>query len=141
MRNHLTKLYNYHEYPEDGSHRFTGSWYDVTIFNYQPGSLPLSGGTGMSTRIPVVYASPKGSTAEIAQAVGKELQSTGHDTDVIAIKSVTSLESYKAVASGVRSLWVKSWRCWKVCWKIPGYPVKNPGRRIWRWCGPGKKSH
>ena len=54
----------------------------------------------MSTRILVTYASPKGSTAEIAQAVGKELQSAGYGIDVTEIKSVTSLEGYKAVVIG-----------------------------------------
>jgi menaquinone-dependent protoporphyrinogen oxidase len=54
----------------------------------------------MSTRILVAYASPKGSTAEIAQAVGKELQSAGYGIDVTEIKSVTSLEGYNAVIIG-----------------------------------------
>jgi menaquinone-dependent protoporphyrinogen oxidase len=54
----------------------------------------------MSTRILVAYASPKGSTAEIAQAVGKELQSAGYGVDVIEMKSVSSLEGYNAVVIG-----------------------------------------
>lgn len=42
-------------------------------------------------RILVAYASKKGSTAEIAQAIGKELQGAGHLVDVTEMKSVSSL--------------------------------------------------
>jgi menaquinone-dependent protoporphyrinogen oxidase len=54
----------------------------------------------MSTRILVAYASLRGSTAEIAQAVGKELQSAGYGVDVVEMRSVSSLESYHAVVVG-----------------------------------------
>jgi menaquinone-dependent protoporphyrinogen oxidase len=67
----------------------------------------------MSTRILVAYASPGGSTAEIAQAVGKELQSAGYGIDVIEMKSVSSLEGYNAVVIGGRSTWERSWATWE----------------------------
>jgi menaquinone-dependent protoporphyrinogen oxidase len=51
-------------------------------------------------RILVAYASKKGSTAEIAQAIGKELQAAGHTADVTEIKSVSSLEGYNSVVIG-----------------------------------------
>lgn len=54
----------------------------------------------MSTRILVAYASQRGSTAEIAQAVGKELQLAGYDVEVIEMKSVSSLAGYSAVVIG-----------------------------------------
>ncbi len=54
----------------------------------------------MAARILVAYASPKGSTAEIAQAVGKELQSAGHSVEVSEMKTVSSLEGYHAVVIG-----------------------------------------
>ena len=54
----------------------------------------------MSTRILVAYVSPRGSTAGIAQSVGKELQLAGHSVDVIEMKSVSSLEGYNAVVIG-----------------------------------------
>lgn len=54
----------------------------------------------MPPRVLITYASPKGSTAEIAQAIGKELQSAGYGIDVIEIKLVTSLEGYNAVVIG-----------------------------------------
>ncbi len=54
----------------------------------------------MSARILVVYASPRGSTAEIARAIGKELRSAGYEVDVIEAGSVSSLEGCSAVVLG-----------------------------------------
>ena len=54
----------------------------------------------MSTRILVAYVSPKGSTAEIAQAIGKEMQFAGYPVDVVEMKTVSSLEEYTAVVIG-----------------------------------------
>jgi len=48
----------------------------------------------------VAYASKKGSTTEIAQAIGKEIRAAGHLVDVTEMKSVSSLESYNAVVIG-----------------------------------------
>ena len=55
----------------------------------------------MSGRILVAYASRKGSTAGIPQAIGKELTSEGYAVDVSEMKSVTSLAGYNAVVIGV----------------------------------------
>jgi menaquinone-dependent protoporphyrinogen oxidase len=54
----------------------------------------------MSGRILVAYASRKGSTAGIAQAIGKELTSEGYVVDVSEMRSVTSLAGYNAVVIG-----------------------------------------
>jgi len=54
----------------------------------------------MAAHILVAYASPRGSTAEIAQAVGKELRSAGHSADVAEMKTVSSLSGYHAVVIG-----------------------------------------
>jgi menaquinone-dependent protoporphyrinogen oxidase len=51
-------------------------------------------------RILVAYATKKGSTAEIAQAVGKELEVSGHVAEVAEIGTVTSLAGYNAVVIG-----------------------------------------
>ncbi len=51
-------------------------------------------------RILVAYVSKKGSTAEIAHAIGKELQVAGHLVDVTEMKSVLSLEGYNSVVIG-----------------------------------------
>ena len=54
----------------------------------------------MTARILVAYASRKGSTAGIAQAIGKELVSAGHTVDVIEMKTVTTVKGYNAVIIG-----------------------------------------
>jgi len=54
----------------------------------------------MTARILVAYASRKGSTAGIAQAIGKELALEGYTVDVTEMKSVTSLAGYNAVVIG-----------------------------------------
>ena len=54
----------------------------------------------MTARILVAYAPRKGSTAGIAQAVGKQLVSAGHTVDVAEMKTVTTVEGYNAVIIG-----------------------------------------
>jgi menaquinone-dependent protoporphyrinogen oxidase len=54
----------------------------------------------MTARILVAYASRKGSTAGIAQAIGRELISEGYTVDISDMKSVTSLAGYNAVVIG-----------------------------------------
>jgi len=54
----------------------------------------------MTARILVAYATRNGSTAEIAQAVGRELEKTGAAITVADIKTVRSLEDYTAVVIG-----------------------------------------
>jgi menaquinone-dependent protoporphyrinogen oxidase len=54
----------------------------------------------MAARILVAYATRKGSTAEIAQAIGRELISLGYTVDVSEMKSITSLKGYHAVVIG-----------------------------------------
>ena len=52
------------------------------------------------SHILITYASKKGSTAEIAQAIGKELQAAGHTADVAEVGTVASLAGYNAVIIG-----------------------------------------
>jgi menaquinone-dependent protoporphyrinogen oxidase len=54
----------------------------------------------MAARILVAYATKKGSTAEIAEAIGKELQSAGHETTVKEMTEVVALEKYDAIVLG-----------------------------------------
>jgi menaquinone-dependent protoporphyrinogen oxidase len=54
----------------------------------------------MSARILVAYATKKGSTAEIAEAVGKELQSAGHEVTVKGFHEVMALEKYDGIVLG-----------------------------------------
>jgi menaquinone-dependent protoporphyrinogen oxidase len=55
----------------------------------------------MAARVLIAYASKKGSTAGIAEAVKKELVSAGYAVDVSGIGSVASLDGYDAVVIGV----------------------------------------
>ena len=54
----------------------------------------------MSECILVAYASKNGSTAEIAQAIGKELQSARKIVDVLEMKTASNLAGYDAVVLG-----------------------------------------
>jgi len=54
----------------------------------------------MTARILVAYATRNGSTAEIAQAVGKELEKSGAAVTVADMKTIGSLEGYSAVVLG-----------------------------------------
>lgn len=54
----------------------------------------------MAARVLIAYASKTGSTAEIAQAVGKELQAAGFTVDVAEMKSGPSPGDYAAVVVG-----------------------------------------
>lgn len=54
----------------------------------------------MTGRILVAYTSRKGSTAEIAKAVGRELETAGNSVVVTDMKGVTTLEGYRAVVIG-----------------------------------------
>ena len=51
-------------------------------------------------RILVAYATKKGSTAEIAQAIAKELQAAGHSADAVEIAQGASPAGYDAVVIG-----------------------------------------
>jgi len=57
-------------------------------------------GTTMAAHILIAYATRNGSTAEIAQAIGKELQSAGHTVEIAEMKTVTTLAGYNAVVIG-----------------------------------------
>lgn len=54
----------------------------------------------MPTKILVTYASRTGSTAEIAQAIGKTLAENGAQVDVIPMQEVKDLAPYSAVVAG-----------------------------------------
>ena len=70
-----------------------------TEFNRAPGKYFLEG-IPMSARILVAYATRNGSTAEIAQVIGRELVSAGHAVDVTELKKVSTLAGYAAIVIG-----------------------------------------
>jgi menaquinone-dependent protoporphyrinogen oxidase len=58
------------------------------------------GGTKMSDKILVAYASRTGSTAGVAEAIGKILAEDGVEVDVRPVSDVTDLNAYRAVVAG-----------------------------------------
>ena len=54
----------------------------------------------MAAQILVAYVSRMGSTAEIAQAIGREVEATGNSVGVAEMKGIDSLEGYRAVVIG-----------------------------------------
>ncbi|HMB24791.1 MAG TPA: flavodoxin domain-containing protein [Anaerolineales bacterium] len=58
------------------------------------------GEQNMSKRILVTYASKRGSTGEVAEAIGKTLATTGARVDVLPLKKITDLSGYQAVLIG-----------------------------------------
>jgi menaquinone-dependent protoporphyrinogen oxidase len=54
----------------------------------------------MNQKILVTYASRSGSTAEIAEAIGKTLNQNGTQVDVLPMQAVKDLSAYHAVVAG-----------------------------------------
>jgi menaquinone-dependent protoporphyrinogen oxidase len=61
------------------------------------------------TDVLVAYASKRGSTAEIAQAIADALRESGLGVDCAAAAEVTSVEPYDAVVLG-SAVYIKRWR-------------------------------
>lgn len=54
----------------------------------------------MTDKILIAYASMAGSTAEVAQAIGDEIEKSGTQADVLPLDEVRDLESYAGVVVG-----------------------------------------
>jgi menaquinone-dependent protoporphyrinogen oxidase len=54
----------------------------------------------MNKKILVTYASRAGSTAEVAQAIGKTLSESGASVEVLPMEDVQQLSAYQAVIAG-----------------------------------------
>jgi menaquinone-dependent protoporphyrinogen oxidase len=54
----------------------------------------------VTNRILVTYASRTGSTAGVAQAIGKKLSEDGAEVDVLPTEEVTDLSPYQAIVAG-----------------------------------------
>jgi menaquinone-dependent protoporphyrinogen oxidase len=62
----------------------------------------------MSEKILVTYATRTGSTAGVAEAIGKTLAETGTPVDVCPMQEVTDLSPYRAVVAG-SAIQAKQW--------------------------------
>jgi len=51
-------------------------------------------------KVLVAYATNSGTTTDVAQAIGEELQKAGFQVDVLAVQKVGNLDSYDAVVLG-----------------------------------------
>lgn len=58
------------------------------------------GDSTMAKKILIVYTSKCGSTAEIADSMGKSISEKGYNVDVLPVKKVTGLADYDAVIAG-----------------------------------------
>jgi menaquinone-dependent protoporphyrinogen oxidase len=63
----------------------------------------------MSKKVLVAYASKSGGTAGIAEAIGAELSTHGHDVDVLDVNGVKDLTRYDVVILG-SALYIRRWR-------------------------------
>ena len=54
----------------------------------------------MNNKILITYASRSGSTAEIAEAIGKTLSQRGAQVEVLPMTQVTDLAPYQAIVAG-----------------------------------------
>ncbi|HEY3333969.1 MAG TPA: flavodoxin domain-containing protein [Candidatus Limnocylindrales bacterium] len=60
-------------------------------------------------RVLVAYATKLGSTREIADVIGAELHSAGHEADVLSVNDVRRLDGYDAVILG-SALYAAHWQ-------------------------------
>src|SRR5438270_8072214 len=73
----------------------------------------MASGTASATieamNVLVAYASKRGSTAEIAEAVAETIRSSGASVDCTDVAEVSSIEPYDAVVVG-SAVYIKRWR-------------------------------
>jgi menaquinone-dependent protoporphyrinogen oxidase len=62
----------------------------------------------MTNRILVAYASRLGSTAGVAESIGKTLTENGADVDVFPMQEVKDISNYKAIVAG-RAIQNRQW--------------------------------
>lgn len=63
----------------------------------------------MDKKVLVTYGSKYGATKEIAEKIGEVLRKSGLQADVVTVKDVSSLDSYKAVVLG-SAIYVGNWQ-------------------------------
>jgi menaquinone-dependent protoporphyrinogen oxidase len=85
-----------------GSTALIGSGLTVLDTHQPVSTLPefTFGESNMENKILVTYASQAGSTAGVAEAIGKSLAEGGAQVDVLPMKNVKDLTPYRAVVAG-----------------------------------------
>ena len=85
-----------------GSAALIGSGLIILEMNQPANILPKFefGEKNMENRILVTYASQAGSTAGVAEAIGKTLSEGGAQVDVLPMKDVKDLSPYSSVVAG-----------------------------------------
>ena len=63
----------------------------------------------MTVRVLIAYGSRMGSTAEIAEAIGRELRAHGAEVDVVPAERVDSVRAYESVIVG-SAIYAGRWR-------------------------------
>ena len=81
------------------------------------------------TKVLVAYATKYGSTAEIAEAVGKTFKASGLEAEVLPAKAVSALDGYDAVVLG-SGLYVGGWHEDAV-WFVRKFEKELKARPVW----------
>ncbi len=105
-------------------------------------------------KVLVAYASKRGSTAEIAEAIAESLREPGHEVDCVEAGTVAGLDGYDAVVLG-SAVYMRRWRGdarhflrrhrraleqlpW---WVFSSGPTGDPSRDDPAWTEPDRTMH
>jgi menaquinone-dependent protoporphyrinogen oxidase len=83
-----------------GAGQGSGHLPKLSLYSYFNLRYNTFGGECVDKTILIAFASRKGSTAEIARAIGQELRELGHDVEVMEMIAVSSLDSYTGIVLG-----------------------------------------